>query len=241
MRQTSYDAGRLSLMAEIRSLPALLAGRGVDPAGVVATALQAVGVEALSIIKGAFVVKAGGSEDEAGIKWAPLSPKTIAYGRRHGPALTRKRAAAAKVGRQRRPLLTAQQDRRWRAIYAGALAKGMKPGDAAARAWAILKSQGGQTILGKYGDAPAQPLRDTGRLLNSFSPGNPDNLLDARPGLVKVGSNVVYAGAHHHGNPARKLPARPFWPEVWPDVWVNRLGEALKDAVAAVLAARLRG
>jgi hypothetical protein len=235
-----YARGRDALLAELCDLPKALAGAVPDRGDIVRTALQAVGVEALTIIRDAFLTRARGGPDASGIVWKPLEPETIAYGRRHGPTLTRQRRLARKAGRERRPLLTLTQDQLWRALYARAIAKGEKHGAAAARAWAIVKARGGKTILGEYGSTPVEILRDTGRLLNSLSPGAPDNRLEAAGGRVAIGTNVAYAQAHHEGNPSKGLPKRALWPDAWPDVWIERLVVMLKDAVAAILSARLK-
>lgn len=237
--QRTYRGGRERLLAELRAIPSVLAGKSSDPGGLVATALRVLGIEAMTIIKDAFVVKSRGGTDEAGIAWPPLKPTTIAYGRRH-PGLAAKRTRAAKAGRAGRPLLTVAQDKLWRAIYAGALARGKRQGNkdagsnAAALAWAIVKARGGKTILGVYGSVQVDQLRDTGRLLNSLSPGTPDSLLSVTPNSVRVGTNVVYAAAHHEGNPAKNRPPRPLWPEPdkWPQAWTDRLLAILKDHVA---------
>ncbi len=70
-----------------------------------------------------------------------------------------------------------------------------------------------------YGQRVVDILRDTGRLLRSFSPGVEDRpssaaeqVFDTPSGAVIVGTNVPYATAHQHGNPARNLPARPILP-----------------------------
>lgn len=68
--------------ALIRQLPQILAGKLPDPTGEVRNLSLVAGVTALSLIKSAYVVKARGGTDEAGEKWEPLAPSTLA--RRRG-------------------------------------------------------------------------------------------------------------------------------------------------------------
>lgn len=231
MADLVYRGTREQLRLRLRQLPGVLSGRVPDPTGAAESIRQAVGIEALSILKEAYVAKARGGTDEAGIRWAPLDPKTIAYGRRH-PGLKR--------GRGPRPLLTKQQDELWRGVFAGTYRRLAAAGDenaggnAAALAWVLVKARGGKTILGEYGSRPAEILRDTGRLLNSLSPAHPDNVLRQQPGEVSVGTNVVYAERHHRGDPGRNLPARPLWPDDgdrWPATWTQRLLDVVADGV----------
>lgn len=128
----------------------------------------AVGLELLDRISEAFVVKSDGGTDAAGERWAPLSPKTIAYGRKH-PGLPPPDQRAAK-----RPsyALREKQRKKWWRDYSAALAryKGNKA-HAAAVAWLQAKEAGATTLLEKYGGTKVQILRDSGILLNSLSPG----------------------------------------------------------------------
>lgn len=247
-QEQRFTGGKAALMQRLRELPALLSGKGGDPSGDVERLLRALGVEALSIVREAFVVKSRGGVDEAGISWPPLSPRTIAYGRRH-PGLSAKRKAAAKKGRPGRPLLTAAQDKLWRGVFTSTARHLASTGEknataqAAAMAWAMVKRQGGKTILLEYGGVKVEVMRDTGRLLSSLSPGSTDNLLRVGQGEVVVGTNVVYARRQHEGNAARKLPARRLWPEAdgWPAVWWDRLGDVLRDGVKAVVGRAVGG
>lgn len=234
---TTARITRAELYRRLALLPGILAGSSPDIDDTARRLLLAVGVEALNIVSEAYLVKSFHGTDAAGIRWKPLSPKYIAYTRRH-PALSRRRAYAAKVGRQRRPLLTAAQDRLWRQVFARNLTRLRAAGDAeaaghaAAIAWATVKRAGGRTILGTYGNTVVEIGRDTGRLFASLSPGNPDNILEPAAGSVRVGTNVKYA-EHFHAR-------RPLWADgdKWPVEWQERLGNVLKDGLAQ-LAARV--
>jgi len=210
------------LRRRLEELPSLLDHRG----GRLATLLaRAIGVEMLTIVKEAFVEKGRGGTDAAGISWAPLSPAYVAYHRRH-KGLQGRRSRAAKAGRSARPLLTAQQDRLWKSVYASCLRRGDDEATAARKAWGVVKQAGGKTVLEAYGNEKVEIGRDTGRLLASLSPGGGDNLLDANPGVVRVGTNVSYA-MHFHKR-------RPMWPEdpgKFPQVWLERLATVFAEFV----------
>jgi len=240
-QQRTQAGSRGELAALLAGLPAILAGDAATGKGrrVREAALRAGAAELLSIIKEAFVVKARGGTDEAGITWAPLSPETVAYGRRH-PGLNARRSRAAKKGRAGRPLLTDAQDRVWRAVYASTLARLQRGGSrgsdassqAAGAAWAVVKAMGGKTILGEYGGEKVEIGRDTGRLLASLSPESRDDLLEIDGASVSVGSNVEYA-AHFHRR-------RPLWPESLPEAWQERVAEVMAQAIMAALAEEVK-
>lgn len=194
------------------------------------------GLALLGCIKQAFIVKARGGTDDAGDRWAPLKPSTIAYSR------TRSRGRGGRTGSERsrgsRPsqaLSTAQQERWWRLYRQGLAIYNGDKGNAARRAWGIMKSEGVSTLVSKYGNRPVEILRDTGALLNSLSPGAPsaDQVLSVAPGSVTVGTNRKWAAAHHNGVPGR-IPQRRLWPPVerWPAGW---WADILAEAQAGVL------
>lgn len=219
-----------------------------------------VGLQVLSLIKQAFVIKARGGTDAAGESWKPLAKSTVAYSRRHPGVLW--------PGEKRAPfapswMLTVKQRERWWSLYrsfgggapagAGYHAKGQGGGWAAARAWAIVKAEGAKTLMSEYGDTPTLILRSTGFLLNSLSPGiEPDNLppnstsapkvdeqvFNILPGAVMVGTNRKYAGVHHNGSKNGRIPQRRLWakPENWPQSWWELiLSQARQGLIEAIL------
>lgn len=201
----------------------VVTGTASDPTGLMQGLYLAVGVEALAIVRQAYLDRARGRADESGLSWAPLKRKTIA-GRRH-PGLRRKKA-----GERPRGLLTAEQDRRWRKLYAQMLRR--FDGDrahAAAYAWTVLLAEGADTILERYGGTQVEIGRDTGVLYNSLSPGIPANVLRAEAGAVVIGTNVPYAEPFHR--------RRPLWPdpERWPAVWTDRLANVALAGLAKVI------
>lgn len=232
MADAVWRGNEAELMRRLARLPLLLGPQGGEQARRLARAL---GVEALSIIKEAFIEKGRGGSDQAGIKWEPLSARYVAYGRRH-KGLTRKRTAAGKKGRSGRPLLTDAQDRLWRGVYASCLRRGDDSATAARKAWGVVKRAGGKTIIGTYGGAAVEIGRDTGRLLASLSPGANENVLIAQPGSVRVGTNVKYAPFFH-----AKRPMWPADPERFPQAWKDRLAGIVEQYVRNSLGRMLGG
>ena len=196
------------------------------------------GMALLGRIRAAFVVKARGGTDEAGLSWKPLSPKTIAYGK------TRQRGRGGRTraerGRDTHPsqALNQRQQARWWEVYRRQLAiyRGDR-GHAAAVAWLVLKREGAQTLVDKYGHRQVEILRDTGLLLNSLSPGiqGGDQVFRVFGGGAVVGTNRKGAAAHHRGIPGR-LPQRRLWPEPrdWPGSWWRGIIDQIKQGVVDI-------
>lgn len=233
MAETHYRGQRGRLKEFLLRLPAMLAGRSPDETnGGVQALLTTLGLTALAIIRDAYVVKARGGTDEAGLRWAQLSPKTIAYSRRH-PGLKRDTTGSMRPS----SALSGEERTMWWSLYRQRKAwyQGNKS-HAAASAWTALKAAGARTILDIYGQVEVEILRDTGRLLNSLSPGirSPDQRFELGQGSVTVGTNVEYAKRLHNGDPKRNLPQRRLWPDwsEWPESWREQIYEALRDGIA---------
>lgn len=248
-------ATRAEVIRALRQVPRLVSGRG--GASPLVKALQVrIGLAALSKIKQAFVVKACGGTDEAGERWRPLVPATIAYSRRH-PGVPKKRPfwtfhpSFAVTKRQRA---------RWWALYYGfkRIFHGNK-GKAAALAWINLKRESGYTIVtlyDRYAGTPVEILRDTGLLFNSLSPGvppavpsppvpppkPPHQVFRFGTGGVIVGTNRRFAGTHHRGVP-RRIPQRRLWPAPgrWPSSWWSAITEQARLGVLDLVIFLLRG
>lgn len=226
-------ASRAAIRDAIARVPQAMVSGGAGQA-----VMLRAGTALLGHIREAFIVKARGGTDEAGERWAPLAPATVAYGRRGGRTRTER-------GRASRPsqALTKRQQERWWSLYRQGLAmyRGDK-GRAARRAWVILRGEGATTLLDKYGGRRVEILRDTGLLLNSLSPGvaSAERVLRAGPGEVIVGTNRRGAAAHHAGVPGR-LPQRRLWPEPsrWPASWWRDIAEQVRagllDAVTGLI------
>jgi hypothetical protein len=207
----------------------------------IAKALQTrMGLTLLAHIRDAFVTKSKGGTDDCGDSWPPLSPKTIAYSRRH---------PGVPPSKQRSPfrpswMLTDAQRKKWWEMYRKGLA--MFRGDrakAAKIAWAAAKRSGAKTLVGTYGSTSVLILRDTGLLLNSLSPGvqSEDQVFKVQPGSVIVGTNRKRAGSHHRGVPGR-IPQRRLWapPDRWPDTWWDDINDQARAGYIDVLLFFLR-
>ena len=218
-------ATRAEVRRAVAQLPAAAAGGGGDTRAIADAMMARCGMAALGRIKQAFIVKARGGADESGLKWKPLSPATIAYSRRH-PGVPKQKSRGGTRSRADAPswMLTQRQTARWWEVYRRQLARFRGDKGAAARnAWAVLKREGAQTLIGRYGSLTVDILRDTGLLLNSLSPGvqSGEQVFRASPGEVIVGTNRKWAGVHHNGSRDGRIPQRRLWPEPgkWPASW----------------------
>ncbi len=224
-------------------LPEIMSGRAPDRLGIRHGFSMRLAVAFLSKIKQAFIVKARGGTDEAGIKWPPLTKAYVAYQRRFGPGERAALKKSAGLGRanSRAPggkdgLLTAAQEKLWWQIYRRNLAwlaarediKTAK-GKAAAIAWTELKKQGAKTKLEVFGSRQVEILRDTDVLFNSLSPGElredgPDASYSPPGGeggdeqIVRDGPGQLIVGtnvAHAAAHHRAKTPNRLR--RLWPD------------------------
>jgi hypothetical protein len=196
------------------------------------------GLAILGRIKQAFIVKSRGGTDDARDSWKPLSPRTIAYSTTRGRGVGgRSKAVRAREARPSQALNKKQQERWWE-VYRRQLAryKGDK-GHAAAAAWVVLKMEGAQTLVDKYGHRRVEILRDTDLLFNSLSPGTPtaESVFRVAQGSVTVGTNRKGAAAHHRGVPGR-LPQRRLWPLVsrWPTTWWADIRDQVKQGLLEI-------
>jgi len=210
-------------------------------AGDVAKALQTrLGMTLLAHIRDAFVIKSKGGTDDCGESWQALSPKTIAYSRRHPGVPPSKQRAGSRPSW----MLSDKQRVKWWEIYRRGLARfrGDK-GKAAKLAWSIMKGAGAKTLIGQYGSTSVLILRDLGLLLNSLSPGvqSQDQVFKVEPGSVIVGTNRKHAGSHHRGVPGR-IPQRRLWPspDKWAQSWWDDLDSQLRDGYVDILLYFLR-
>jgi hypothetical protein len=236
--QTSMN--RTDVRAALARLPGLLSGRTPDPSGIVHETMRRLGEEALNRIHGAYLHKARGGVDEAGISWPPLKPETVAYKRQHA-GLVRK-----KKGERPRGLLTEKQDARWRGIFAGKVRSLQRQGlsyedsaaNAAALAWHILKLEGARLIRDVFGGRHVDVLIDQGDLIESLSPGSGSQhqVFEVGDGAVKVGSDLPYALAHHKGVPSRNLPARRLWPDGdVPASWQTAFDQIIEQGIGDLI------
>lgn len=219
-------------------------GAGHDQTGLLEGFKLRLGTACLANFHEAYLVKAKGGTDAAGIAWKRLSERYVAYGRRH-PGLNDKRKQAAAEGRPGRPLLSRDMDTLWRRVFSEkwaqfeAAGEANPRGHAAAYAWLVVKSMGGQTILATYGNAQVEIGRDTGRLLNSLAPaisgGSQEQILRGEPGAVLVGTNRPGAKYFHAKRPIWPAEGQPFpqaWREDLDDVSTSFFSQAIPRLVA---------
>lgn len=219
----------------IRALPQELRAGGSIPDAV----MQCAALALLGRIHKAFLIKSRGGTDEAGDRWAPLKPATIAYGR-----IKRGKRESA---RNERPsqALTKKQQAQWWTLYRQGLAmyRGNKA-SAARRAWGILKRSGAQTLIRKYGSARVSILNDSGQLLRSLTPGSGsgDQIIRVQRGGVSIGTSRPGAMAHHNGSPSRGLPQRKLWPDVqdWPQSWWQDITREIQRGLVELLAQKVK-
>lgn len=232
-----------------QQLQKAVAAANVDGAGILYGLKLRVGVALLSQIQQDFVIKSRGGVGRDGIKWPPLSPRTIAQ--RRTTAAERK-AAGLTAANRHRGLLTADENKLWKRIFARTLSRlmldmpvGKAKARAAAIAWAELKKRGAKTKLGLFGNRQVDILRDTGELLRSFSPGIEDVPSNADGQIFRLDGSTVAVGSnkkpqHHRGIPNR-LPARSFWPlddhipESWWPAIDDAAGRGLVSAIKLLL------
>ena len=247
MPQTlTLEVSRDDVAQAVRLVVDSMTGEGGEARYYADAAYAGMAVEFFSLVKGAFVVKARGGTDEAGISWPPLSKKYLAYGR--GPKSSRRVGGHSPQGGD--GALTKAQVDKWWVYYRQALAwlattepiKAAK-GHAAAIAWSKIKKEGGRTKLMVLGNRPHEILRDRGILLNSLTPGfasgdryigTEHQIYRTRPGEITVGTNVPYANAHHEGI---GVPKRQLWPDAdkIPDSWwVQILAPATEQIINGV-------
>ncbi len=239
-----FRGSRAQLRAVIAKAAAIASGAGGDAGEAQGQMQLRLGLTALANIKKAFVTKAAGGTDEAGLSWPKLAKSTVAYSRRHPGVPLNVKGSQNRAGFAPSWMLTAKQRTRW-----WQLMRIVGP----ARAWIILKAEGAKTLIGVYGDAPAQILRDTGLLLNSLSPGvDPgatapstppaveDQVFKVGRGEVIVGTNRKHARAHHEGT--ARIPQRRLWPDpaTWPQSWWEDLADAGRTGMIDILLHLLR-
>ncbi len=230
--RTIYARGSSDdIRAALAAIPQGMRGGG----GAARAMLLRCGLALKSHIHAAFLVKARGGTDEAGDRWQPLSPTTIAYRRARRTQTERRRESHPSQA------LTKRQRERWQELYCRGLA--MFNGDApsaAKRAWAILKREGATTLLAKYGNQQVEILRDTGLLLNSLSPAVASSkyaVLQVGQGEVTVGTNRPWARTHHEGVPG-KIPQRRLWPapDRWPGSWWGAIIDQVRQGIVDITA-----
>ncbi len=258
------QATRGEVRALIWALIQGLSGSGSDHAQLVRGIKLRVGLTALGLITKAFDDKSQHQTGEDGIKWAELSPATIAARRLNVGDRQMLKGMGIKNRDALRPFLTPAQDRRWKMLFATRkswlMAKGADEGTAsaiaAASAWTILKAEGARTKLEVLGSRLVEIGKDTGRLAMSVSPGitdpssfpldadppEPDTVPESQPGdrILRDEPGAVVVGSNVE-YAARFHAKRPLWPQSLPSSWTERLTEVCRGAVLEAIGLVVEG
>lgn len=261
-----------------KELPGILSGRLPDPMGIRKAVFAKVVWAALEDVKKDYEEKSKGGQGQGGIEWAPLTKFTI---RKRAEAQKGKSGVSAggKRHKQEQPppdpaWLRAQRREVYRKEYARLRAGGLSHKEAArqasvvarfatARAWnlmaGLMRGEPGKAAPPYQGDFPI--LKETGRLLESASPGTVSGKglgMEYQPpsggaaesgdqevvygkGFVAVDSHVPYGDKHMEDGEGEETggfrPARPWkYGGDVPKEWVDRWAAVMSDALAEVLA-----
>jgi hypothetical protein len=226
---------REEVFAMLDSLPKMLAGETPAPSDLVRQMIQAIGKVSLSCIYTDFLIKSAGGTAN-GIKWPEPTAKSKA---------ARSDVPHKKRGERPRGLLTEEQDKRWRSVYAGALRGLMRDGDdaktaaahASAYAWTVLKSEGAHTMLEVFGNRKVDIMIDSGALAESLRPGSghPEQIIEVVNGAVSVGSRLPYAAIHQAGR-------FRLWPEnELPPLWEAQIMQVISEWTERIIQAMMAG
>lgn len=203
MASVTFRGTRAELAQILNSVPGILAGR-TPHAGDLARSLQLrMGNAYLGQLQQDFLTKSRGGTGRDNIKWAPLSPITIA--RRRQSATDK-----ARYGQSYKKHLDILK------------AKGFPAEEARKQAARVARSEQSRYLASRTVDIG----RDTNRMFQSLAAGfdsepptSSDTTIQQSGGTLVIGSNVPYL-AYFHGGTARQ-PARPIAPPDGriPDVW----------------------
>lgn len=232
----TYQGTAASVRDKIGLFIGALAGHGSEGMGLAQGVKMRVANALLTEVELAFIEKSRGGTGSDGIKWPPLKRSTIAQRRIGAGDLAAIGIKGAGQPKSRvRGLLTKDQDKLWRRVFATTAARlmakfGMDERSAKIRAaqaaWAAVKAIGAKTKLEVLGGRQVDILRDTGELLASFSPGVDEQPSGAPGQIVRIGPATITVGtnkkAWHHNT--RKPWRRAFWPDnELPEAWWNTM------------------
>ncbi|HUT88742.1 MAG TPA: hypothetical protein VMY37_04555 [Thermoguttaceae bacterium] len=200
---------RAEVKAELRRLPALLAGRMYDSRGLATTFCAHFAYHIFDKISRSFFAKSLWGSDELGDKWAPLKEATIVARE------SRREPRRGKRG------LSEQHDRLWRRVFAHNFARlafqigEREAGARAARmAWATVKAAGARTRKERFRGRRPPMNWISGRLKKSLAPGrrsaagylpSPEQRYEQYHGTLVLGTDVPYAPYVHK--------RRRLWPK----------------------------
>lgn len=202
------NLSRAEVIAALQALPQGMTG-GSEAAR---RTLIRIGLAMLRIIHGAFIVKMHGGTDDAGDRWAPLSPVTVA--------------------RRRKKREKREEVEDLPPIVGGVQATAHR------RARSIIK--GSNSSYNKY-SRDSEILHDSGLLLESLRPGSfsAEQIFEIADGHVIVGTRREGAEDHHAGRPDRNppLPQRKLWPDPgdWPTHWWDQITSEVQSGLVDLL------
>lgn len=212
------------LRKAITLIPKSIRGNSVTSKSI----LKECGKVILSHVRKAFLTKSKGGTDESGDRWAPLKPSTIVQRLSN----TRTRTEKKRNTRPSQALNSKQQDRWWNLYKQGlAIYKGNKV-SAAKRAWFILKQEGVNTLIDKYGSRKVDILYNTGSLFKSIESSV------SNQGEVIVSSKHPLAKVHHNGSQKKGIPKRRLWPDPkkWPNLWWQEILKIIRGGIVKMTA-----
>lgn len=194
------------------------------------TLLTSAGFVLLSKIRAAFIIKSRGGTDEAGERWAPLAPATIAA----RASRDRGRGSRASKRRSARPSLETLR----KEIIKGKGSRGGKRG----KQYVMTKAN--SILFDKYGGkSRTDILVDTGELLESLSPDikSASRVFRDAPGSVTIGTSRKWAASHHYGVPG-KIPQRRLWPKPsrWPNSWWDSVLKQVQQGIVEMIVQQVR-
>jgi hypothetical protein len=255
MPQVLYvSAHKADVMNMMRQLPSICAG-DVPQYARFATAMAArVGNAFLANVKQSYVEKSeslGGYDDT---RWTPNAVATVKRKVEKHVGNLRGKGARNQAFSQRYEefkLLVSETKRSLRDAYVNSSDKDIRKQQVKALDRAVKAAVGdfAHVMRKETGFDNVRPfqltaiLRDTNRMFNSLSAGIADQpyagidaeyqIFRPEPGIITVGTNVVYASTHQHGDDERNIPARPFFPEPGsiPAEWWEDMFDAARSAI----------
>lgn len=202
---------RAEVMAALQALPQEMTGGSTAAR----TTLIRVGLAMLRVIHSAFLLKMRGGTDDAGDRWAPLSPVTV--------AIRRRRRGIKPLKKRFEPVSVRPEVRRARSIIRGASTSY----DKYDRDAEILHDTGLLLESLRPGSSSAEQV------------------LEIADGRVIVGTRREGADDHHKGRPDRvpKLPQRKLWPDPndWPQSWWDEIVVEVQSGVVDLVIQEMKG
>lgn len=260
--QTIYWRGsRESLLKVIHAVPAALAGKVSERADIARAVSARIGNTLLADVKLDFERKAQGMIGEDGNQWAPNTPRTVIRKLLKNKKTLNQKNETGEAFRQRMEEYkkrVREATKKLRSTYVTSSDPTIRRNQEALLRKAVATAVGyyPHEIREEEGDkfkdvlpfSLTQILRDVGLLFNSLSAGveehpysGPDSqyqVFKPVPGSIAVGTNLIYAATHQHGDPTRHIPARPFLPEdgkPLPKEWMLDIIDVLIQAVVELI------